>query len=85
MAYNCHNLLGVKVQGRGKAGKAAALTKFLDTITISQPVRHPLALPWLKKFRDYAPSIQSMTLEIGSYFLFETYSRPPSHVVRSMS
>ena len=42
-----------------KAGKAAALPKFSDVLTLSQPrgvdYAHPLALPCLKKFRDYAP------------------------------
>jgi hypothetical protein len=36
----------------GKAGKSAALTKFSDTLTLSQPKRadyaHPLELPCLK-------------------------------------
>ena len=36
-----------------KAGKAAALSKFSDTLTLSQPrgtdYAHPLALPHLKK------------------------------------
>ncbi len=40
----------------GKAGKAAALPRFSDTLTLSQPERadyaHPLALPQLTKFRD---------------------------------
>ena len=42
-----------------KAGKAAALPKFSDTLTLSQPegadYAHPLALPCLKKIRNYAP------------------------------
>ena len=42
----------------GKAGKAAALPKFSDTLTISQSegadYAQPLALPHLKCFRDYA-------------------------------
>ena len=44
----------------GKAGKAAALPKFSDTLTLSLPrgadyTAHPLALPHLKFYRDYAP------------------------------
>ena len=43
----------------GKAGKAAALPKFSDMLTLSQPrvadYAHPLALPHQKMFRDYAP------------------------------
>ena len=42
----------------GKAGKAAALPKFLDTLILSQPreadYAHPLAFP--KNFLDYAPA-----------------------------
>ena len=38
----------------GKAGKAAALPKYLDTLTLSQPrgayYAQPLALPHLKTF-----------------------------------
>ena len=34
----------------GKAGKAAALHKFLDMLTLSRPG----ALPHLKKFSDYS-------------------------------
>ena len=37
----------------GKAGKAAALPKFSDTLTLSQLA---LALPHQKMFRDYAPA-----------------------------
>ena len=43
----------------GMVGKAAALSKFSDELTLSQPegayYAHPLALPHLKNFRDYAP------------------------------
>ena len=43
----------------GKAGKAAALPKFSDMLTLSQPegadYAHPLALPHQKKICDYAP------------------------------
>ena len=43
----------------GKAGKAAALPKFSDTLTLSQPgeadYAHSLALPHRKNFSDYAP------------------------------
>ena len=40
----------------GKAGMAAALPRFSDTLTLSQPegadYAHPLALPHLTKFCD---------------------------------
>ena len=55
---SCINFRGVI---NGKAGKAAALPKFSDTLVIlSQLGRgadyaHILTLPCLKKFRDYAP------------------------------
>ena len=43
----------------GKAGKAAALPKFSDTLTLSQSrgadYAQPLDLPHLNCFRDYAP------------------------------
>ena len=43
----------------GKAGKAAALPKSSDMLTLSQPggadYAHPLALPCLRKFCNYAP------------------------------
>ena len=44
----------------GKAGKAVALPKFSDTITLSQPgggadCAHSLALPHLNFFCDQAP------------------------------
>ena len=43
----------------GKAGKAAALPKFSDTLTLSQSGgvgRWPFALPCLNNFPDYAPA-----------------------------
>ena len=51
-------------QSRGvindKAGKAAALPKFSDMLTLSLPrgtdYVTPLALPHLKFYRDYAPA-----------------------------
>ena len=43
-----------------KAGKAAALPKFSDMLSLSQPAgadyAQPLALPCLKKLRDYTPA-----------------------------
>ena len=46
----------------GKAGKAVAIPKNSDTLTLSliggaggASYAHLLALPCLKKFRDYAP------------------------------
>ena len=43
----------------GKAGKAAALPKFSDTLTLSQSegadYAQPLALPHLNSFCDFAP------------------------------
>ena len=47
-----------KFQGRnGKAGKAAALTKFSDMLKLSQlgQIMHTQVLRCLKKFCDYAP------------------------------
>ena len=45
----------------GKADKAPALHKLSDTLTPSQPgitdYAHPIALPHLKSFPDYAPEI----------------------------
>ena len=45
----------------GEAGKAAALPKFSDKLTLSQSrgadYAQPLALPHLKFFRDYAPDV----------------------------
>jgi hypothetical protein len=61
MLYNIDATNAIHARGvvNGKAGKAAALPKFLDTLTLSQPegadYTHPLALPCLKKFRNYAP------------------------------
>ena len=53
----CVNVLRGVING--KAGKAAALPKFSDTLTLSQPrwanYAHPLALLHLKNFCDYAP------------------------------
>ena len=64
----------------GKAGKAAALPKFSDTLTLSQSegadYAQPLALPHPKKFRDYAPEyvqqwirVRQRTLDIGYPFV----------------
>ena len=50
----------------GKAGKAAALPKFLDALTLSQSgaadYAQPLALPYLKN-RDYAPGVNLLSYE----------------------
>ena len=50
---------GLRVVINGKAGKAAALHKISDMVTLSQSEGvnyvQPLALPHLKCFRDYAP------------------------------
>ena len=47
----------------GKAGKAAALPKFSDSLTLSQPggsdYAHTLALPHLTIFYDYVPGARS--------------------------
>ena len=49
----------LRVVINGKAGKAAALHKISDMVTLSQSggadYVQPLALPHLKFFRDYAP------------------------------
>ena len=48
---------------RGVINGNAALPKFLYTLTLSQPgvadYAHPLALPQLNKFCDYAPAIRT--------------------------
>ena len=65
-------------------GKAAALPKFLGTLTLSQPGMadyvHPLALPHQKIFCDYTPAygaygpqgiklIKQIGKNTGSYFV----------------
>jgi hypothetical protein len=61
----------------GKAGKATALPKFLDTLILSHSwgadYAQPLSLPHLNKFRDYAPvylhhNAQWLTLVIDRPF-----------------
>ena len=49
----------------GKAGKAAVLPKFLDTLTLPQSggwadYAQPLALPHLKFFLDFAPVMNDL-------------------------
>ena len=69
------NLNRKNVQGRNqwlKGGKA--LPKFSDTLTLSQPrggganYAHPLTLPCLKKFRDYAPVVLSCLWQGNAHF-----------------
>jgi hypothetical protein len=55
----------------GKVGKAAALSKFSDTLTLSQPGGKIIHTHWLclpKKLSDYAPAHDSLIIKkcVGS-------------------
>ena len=62
---NFYLLSVISIRGviNGKAGKAAALPKFSDSLTLSQPggsdYAHTLALPHLTIFYDYVPGARS--------------------------
>ena len=61
-SFNLRSMYYVRGVINGKAGKAAALPKFSDMLTLSQPgwgqimPTHWLCLP--KKIPDYAPAVQ---------------------------
>ena len=51
-----------------RQAKAAAFPKFSDTLILSQPGAHPLALPHLKIFRDYVPRLESDSIPYMKIF-----------------
>ena len=73
--YSLHSSRGVI---NGKAGKAAALPKFSDTLTLSQSegadYTQPLALPHLIVFRGYAPvrhyNLNTVMFRFGASLIF---------------
>ena len=61
----------------GMAGKAAALPKFSDTLTLSQPeggrLCPPIGFASPKYFRNYAPEDSSILKNLANHEISETF------------